>query len=67
MKESQARDNGVNGQQTLDCHLSNRKWISLAILLFINLINYMDRLTVSAILEVEFVHKNIEKRALVLL
>ena len=30
-----------------------RKWISLVVLLFINVINYMDRLTVSAVLEVQ--------------
>ena len=29
-----------------------RKWISLVVLLFINVINYMDRLTVAAVLEV---------------
>ena len=27
------------------------KWVSVAILLFVNLLNYMDRITVSAILE----------------
>ena len=31
---------------------STRKWISLAILFFVNILNYMDRYTVSAILDV---------------
>ena len=34
-----------------------RKWVSLGVLLFINLINYMDRLTVSAVLEVTLKNK----------
>ena len=30
----------------------SRKWISLAVLFFVNLLNYMDRYTVSAVLNV---------------
>ena len=31
---------------------SNKRWASLAILFFVNLLNYMDRYTVSAVLNV---------------
>ena len=33
-----------------------RKWISLAILFFVNLLNYMDRYTVSAVLDVSKIY-----------
>lgn len=32
--------------------VSSKKWTSLAILFFVNLLNYMDRYTVSAVLNV---------------
>ena len=34
--------------------VSSKKWTSLAILFFVNLLNYMDRYTVSAVLNVSF-------------